>query len=857
MGNFSGKLNPGNVAALGEGIPKGIETEQAINSKAMQNQAYNTGVVQPSARENQADIAYTNEVAQRSGAQPLQQTGGVFDPVRARIGSMLQGAAAKYQSVFGRGQQGQTNPSAVAPVGHNPGPAAQQTTQAPGNAAMSRPQPGTSNAAAPGVQGATGPMPLPDRDQVTGRDYPGAYAEGGAIPGRKLAGIRPKKAKAGNVAKATAGDKQVANQQPGAGGPPMPQQNMPPRNTEPGAGISNQDPQLADGGIPDTTGTTGGATAVQGGVGAGEAAAIARDADGGMPAGDGNFIQKAIKKPGQLHKDLGVPEGEKIPKANIKAAEKGGGKVAQRARFADTLSKFKDGGMPKLPKLEPGAAPEPKPAPNAVSQEVGQDGMRHYLGKTIKRFADGDEVGPPNPKTDVPTPAGVKDSDWPGLVPAAVGAAKDFYHGNVEPVVGAVGQQMNDVGNAANRFIWGPDQQTPGKGQSPPQDSNASAAALQPIRTTASKLMSQDQADAVEQSGGLGPDGQRIHGDWKVDPNILSGGASPAVPPRVAGAPQQGPETPQQGPETPVGHAAQAPIDFSQVQVDHSQIPSTSADDWKKLEAATAMHYAAHGVGDAMRKANADVTGMQHDNFMDYMRQGAALDAAGNKQGALAAYKTAYNYFPTGHDMHLGVGPDGTIIAFGVNEKTGEPVQNGAIKLDQQTVHGIMTHFANPENFVSEGLRMQTLANETNVANKATIPLARARTGYLEGANATHLAGYELRAQAAQARFASPDHEARFQAEFKDMPNHGEALAAAAHLEQLYQQHYGRAPDEIARQQIAGEVRSKMDPSVDPQERADWEHQRGINMSQGPAPSPVANRNDQYPMAAGMAAYGN
>ena len=52
------------------------------------------------------------------------------------------------------------------------------------------------------------------------------------------------------------------------------------------------------------------------------------------------FIQKAIKKPGQLHRDLGVPQGEKIPAAKLAAAAKRGGKVGQRARFAQTLKKL-------------------------------------------------------------------------------------------------------------------------------------------------------------------------------------------------------------------------------------------------------------------------------------------------------------------------------------------------------------------------------------------------------------------------------------------------------------------------------------------------------------------------------------
>lgn len=54
-----------------------------------------------------------------------------------------------------------------------------------------------------------------------------------------------------------------------------------------------------------------------------------------------NFIAKAIKKPGALHKELGVPEGKKIPKAKLAAAAKKKGKIGQRARFAETLSKLR------------------------------------------------------------------------------------------------------------------------------------------------------------------------------------------------------------------------------------------------------------------------------------------------------------------------------------------------------------------------------------------------------------------------------------------------------------------------------------------------------------------------------------
>lgn len=50
-----------------------------------------------------------------------------------------------------------------------------------------------------------------------------------------------------------------------------------------------------------------------------------------------NWIAGAIKKPGALHADLGVPQGKKIPAGKLKAAAKKGGKTGQRTRLAETL----------------------------------------------------------------------------------------------------------------------------------------------------------------------------------------------------------------------------------------------------------------------------------------------------------------------------------------------------------------------------------------------------------------------------------------------------------------------------------------------------------------------------------------
>jgi len=53
------------------------------------------------------------------------------------------------------------------------------------------------------------------------------------------------------------------------------------------------------------------------------------------------WIQKAIKKPGALHKEMGVPAGQKIPTKKLAAAAKKPGKLGQRARLAETLKGFK------------------------------------------------------------------------------------------------------------------------------------------------------------------------------------------------------------------------------------------------------------------------------------------------------------------------------------------------------------------------------------------------------------------------------------------------------------------------------------------------------------------------------------
>ncbi len=52
------------------------------------------------------------------------------------------------------------------------------------------------------------------------------------------------------------------------------------------------------------------------------------------------WIAGAIKHPGALHKQMGVPEGQKIPPKKLAAAAEKGGKLGKRARLAQTLKGF-------------------------------------------------------------------------------------------------------------------------------------------------------------------------------------------------------------------------------------------------------------------------------------------------------------------------------------------------------------------------------------------------------------------------------------------------------------------------------------------------------------------------------------
>ena len=60
-------------------------------------------------------------------------------------------------------------------------------------------------------------------------------------------------------------------------------------------------------------------------------------------AAEGYWMAKAFPKKtkGALHRQLGIAQGKKIPRARLLAAARKGGKMGRRARLAITASKFK------------------------------------------------------------------------------------------------------------------------------------------------------------------------------------------------------------------------------------------------------------------------------------------------------------------------------------------------------------------------------------------------------------------------------------------------------------------------------------------------------------------------------------
>ena len=150
--------------------------------------------------------------------------------------------------------------------------------------------------------------------------------------------------------------------------------------------------------------------------------------------------------------------------------------------------------------------------------------------------------------------------------------------------------------------------------------------------------------------------------------------------------------------------------------LDQSQVPTMTTQDWQQMTNSIVHGGTAHGMsvrpgGDEAGEEDLQVSAQQlhavHAAGRRARRRWQQAGRNGRSEDGLPVLPDRPRYA-----LRLG-SASGDIIGYGVNEQTGQPVQNGAIHLNQQNIHGIMTHFSNPEKFVNEGLRMQQVANET------------------------------------------------------------------------------------------------------------------------------------------------
>jgi len=135
----------------------------------------------------------------------------------------------------------------------------------------------------------------------------------------------------------------------------------------------------------------------------------------GRKSGGGNWIAGAIKHPGALHRELGVPKGEKIPAKKLNAAADKGGIEGKRARLAKTLKGLHkaSGGA-----LSGGTRPEGGRMPRA-------SGGRAKKGMNVNIIIAPSGSGGPKPPMPMPPPGGpvgMHQGMPPPAAPAPMGA---------------------------------------------------------------------------------------------------------------------------------------------------------------------------------------------------------------------------------------------------------------------------------------------------------------------------------------------------------------------------------------------------------------------------------------------------
>lgn len=163
---------------------------------------------------------------------------------------------------------------------------------------------------------------------------------------------------------------------------------------------------------------------------------------------------------------------------------------------------------------------------------------------------------------------------------------------------------------------------------------------------------------------------------------------------RVASAPAAGPS--QAIPEAAPAEANPL-ADFDISKVSAEQIPNFSNKDWESFRDENIQELVANGMSyaEAWDKVDQQTIATQRRGFLHFASQADALLAGGDKKGAAAAVRAAFQYMPSTTDLKVGE-YNGHVVAFGVDEETGEQIGT-PIVVTPELLQQVQMNFANPQ----------------------------------------------------------------------------------------------------------------------------------------------------------------
>jgi hypothetical protein len=165
--------------------------------------------------------------------------------------------------------------------------------------------------------------------------------------------------------------------------------------------------------------------------------------------------------------------------------------------------------------------------------------------------------------------------------------------------------------------------------------------------------------------------------------------AAPAAGASGAGAIPAGPAA------APAEADPMAGFDISKVNAE--DIPNFGNKDWEAFREENIKELVANGMSyaEAWDKVDQQTMNTQRRGFLHFASQADALLAAGDKKGASAAVRAAFQYMPSTTDLKVGE-YKGHVVAFGVDEETGEQIGT-PIVVTPELLQKVQMNFGNPQ----------------------------------------------------------------------------------------------------------------------------------------------------------------